>query len=166
MFQLLPTGELCCGTELLVLADSLPLRALRRRVCGVSPSRCCCEACTRDDNKVSGQRNYTTARGRSTMFCTATICTASHLFTRTERWSARVIEFNMSMFQIDLLFQFSILFDIAIVLLFLFCLKLKSDLFKRIFPTDTKQPNSSRSSIWSYIGLVSFFQTWHESPKR
>ena len=39
----------------------------------------------------------------------------------------------MSMFQIDLLVQFSILFEIAVALSLLFCLKLKSGLFKRIF---------------------------------
>ena len=41
----------------------------------------------------------------------------------------------MGMFQHDLLYQFSILFELAVVLLFLFYLKLKSSLFKRIFPT-------------------------------
>jgi len=41
----------------------------------------------------------------------------------------------MSMFQLDLLVQFSILFEIAVALLFIFCLKLKSSLYKYIFPT-------------------------------
>ena len=57
------------------------------------------------------------------------------LFTRTERCLVRVIEFNMSMFRFVLLCQFSILFEIAVASLFLFCLKLKSGLFKHIFPT-------------------------------
>ena len=57
------------------------------------------------------------------------------LFTRTERCLVRVIEFNMSMFQFVLLNQFIIILEIAIALLFLFCFKLKSGLYKRIFPT-------------------------------
>ena len=56
-----------------------------------------------------------------------------HLFTRTERCSVRAIEFNMSMFRFVLLCQFSILLEIVVALLLLFCLKLKSGLFKRIF---------------------------------
>jgi len=57
------------------------------------------------------------------------------LFTRTERCLVRVIEFNMSMFWFVLLCQFSILFEIAVVSLFIFCFKLKSNFFKRISPT-------------------------------
>ena len=44
----------------------------------------------------------------------------------------------MSMFQLYLLYQFSILFEVAVALLFIFCLKLKSGIFKRIFPTVQK----------------------------
>ena len=44
----------------------------------------------------------------------------------------------MRMFLLDLLYQFSILFEIAVAFLFIFCLKLKSGIFKRIFPTDFK----------------------------
>ena len=54
---------------------------------------------------------------------------------RTERCLVRVIEFNMSMFRFVLLNQFTIMLEVAVALLFLFCLKLKSGLYKRIFPT-------------------------------
>ena len=57
------------------------------------------------------------------------------LFTRTERCLIRIVEFNISMFRFVLLCQFSILFEIAVASLFLFCLKLKSNIFKRIFQT-------------------------------
>jgi len=49
-----------------------------------------------------------------------------------KRLSVRVIEFNISIFQLVILDQFIILFKTAVVL-FLFCLKLKSGLYKRIF---------------------------------
>ena len=39
----------------------------------------------------------------------------------------------MSMFQLVLLYQFSVLFEIVVVLLLLVCNKLKSGHFKRIF---------------------------------
>ena len=54
-----------------------------------------------------------------------------------KRLSVRVIEFNISIFQLVILDQFIILFKTAVVL-FLFCLKLKSGLYKRIFPTFQK----------------------------
>ena len=44
----------------------------------------------------------------------------------------------MRMFRFVLLVQFSILFEIAVALLFIFCHKLKSGLYKCIFPTIQK----------------------------
>ena len=55
----------------------------------------------------------------------------------------------MSMFQLDLLYQFSILFEIAVAFLFIFCLKLKSGIFKRIFLTASKFRRSG-----DFVGTV------------
>ena len=60
------------------------------------------------------------------------------LFTRTERCLVRVIEFNMSMCRFVLLNQFTIMLEIAVALFLLYCLKLKSGIIKRIFPTILK----------------------------
>ena len=57
----------------------------------------------------------------------------------------RKIEFNMSMFELDLLVQFSILFEIVVVLLFICYLKLKYGIFKHIFPTQTPATPSTIS---------------------
>ena len=87
--------------------------------------------------------------------CSALLQSALHcLFTRTERWSIKVIEFNMTMFLLDLLYQFSILFEIGVALLFLFCLKLKSGLFKRIFPTVQSLTNCQCNAPESFSHLT------------
>ena len=111
----------CFGAELLDFAGSSSLRAPRWRASGVSQSHCHREACTRDGNKVSGQRNCATARGRSTTFCAAstTIYTASIL--HVDRMLI-CKKFYLSLFQLVLLCRFII----AVALLFEFCLELKS----------------------------------------
>ena len=105
---LFPAGDLCYAAELLDLAGSSPWHAPRWRVSGVSPSHCCREGCTRDGNKVSGQRNCVTARGRSTTFCAAstTICTASILHedgTLIRKWNKILFEFVSACFVVSFL---------------------------------------------------------------
>ena len=85
----------------------------------------------------------------SDRLCSALLQSALHrLFTRTERCLVRVIEFNMSMFWFVLLVQFSILFEIAVALLFIFCLKLKSGIFKRIFPTQLMARKNDEHTLY------------------
>ena len=57
------------------------------------------------------------------------------LFTRTECRSVSIMIFYMSLCQPILLCKLSILSEIAIALLFVFCLNLKFGFVKRIFPT-------------------------------
>jgi hypothetical protein len=64
----------CCGVELLQACQHYSYHARGEGWAG-SLNRCCCEARTRDGNKVSGQRNYATARS-----CTTTICAATRTF--------------------------------------------------------------------------------------
>ena len=68
--------------------------------------------------------------------CSALLQSALHrLFTRTERRSVSIMVCYMSLCQFILLCKFSILSEIAVALLFVFCLNLKSGFVKRIFPT-------------------------------
>ena len=68
--------------------------------------------------------------------CSALLQSALHrLFTRTERRSVSIMICYMNLCQLILLCKLSILFEIAVALLFVFCLNLKSGFVKRIFPT-------------------------------
>ena len=100
----------------------------------VSPSRCHHETCTRDGNKVSGSataRPLEADRQHFVLLQSALHC----LFTRKERRSVSIMICYMSSCQLFLLCKLTILSEIAVALLFVFCLNLKSGFVKRIFPT-------------------------------
>ena len=68
--------------------------------------------------------------------CSALLQSALHrLFTRTEHRSVSIMICYMSLCQLILLCKLSILSEIAVALLFVFCLNLKFGFVKRIFPT-------------------------------
>ena len=134
------SSSFCCGWIFDVVlscwfSPALLLGIHWGEVWAVSPSRCHREACTRDGSKVSGSataQSLKADRLRSALLQSALHC----LFTRKERRSVSIMICYMNLCQLILLCKLSILFEIAVALLFVFCLNLKSGFVKRIFPTE------------------------------
>ena len=111
----------------------------------VFPSHCRRKACTRDDNKVSRQRNCATASNRSTMFCDVltTICTASclHEESRTERWTVSVMVYYMDLFELVLVCRSGT--HRSGLLFYVIWVKLKSSFLNTYF-----QQGNERRAAW------------------